>query len=75
MANKESSREKVGRKEEHYKRELKKLSMMLKEAEHRAELKEDEQHKMELVIGQMSEEQQIYKKMREQKLSALSAKT
>ena len=49
--------------------------MMLKEAEHRAELKEDEQHKMELVIGQMSEEQQIYKKMREQKLSALSAKT
>ena len=52
MANKESSREKVGRKEEHNKRELKKLAMILKESEHRAELKEDEQHKMELVIGE-----------------------
>ena len=75
MANKESSREKIGKKEEHNKNQLKKLTMMLKEAEHRADLKEEEQQKMELVIGQMNEELQIYKKMREQKLAALSAKT
>ena len=75
MANMESSREKIGKKEEHNKNQLKKLSLMLKEAEHRAELKEDEQQKMELVISQMNEEQEIYKKMRQQKHAALSSKT
>merc|ERR1719266_3072440 len=75
MANMESSREKIGKKEEHNKNQLKKLSLMLKEAEHRAELKEEEQQKMELVISQMNEEQEIYKKMRQQKHAALSSKT
>ena len=75
MANKESSREKIGKKEEHNKNQSKKLAMMLKEAEHRAELMEGEQQRFELVIGQMNEEKNIYKKMREQKLAALSAKT
>ena len=75
MANKESSREKIGKKEEHNKNQNKKLAMMLKEAEHRAELMEGEQQRFELVIGQMNEEKNIYKKMREQKLAALSAKT
>ena len=75
MANKESSREKIGKKEEHNKNQNRKLAMMLKEAEHRAELMEGEQQRFELVIGQMNEEKNIYKKMQEQKLAALSAKT
>ncbi len=75
MANKESSREKVGKREEQYKCQLRKLSMMLKEAEHRADLTEEEQQRMELVIGGMKEEQEIFRRLSKQRQAALSSKT
>ena len=74
MAQKESSREKVGKKEEHYKNQLKQLTLMQKEADHRAQLQEEEQHRMELVISQMNEEKEIYRKLIEQKQASAAAK-
>merc|ERR1711899_499373 len=56
MANKESSREKVGKKEEHNKNQMKQLGLRLKESEHRIDLIEEEQQRMQLVISQMKEE-------------------
>lgn len=69
MANKESSREKVGKKEENYKNQLRQITMREREAEHRALLKEDEMHKLELFVSQLKEEQDILQKMTEQKIT------
>ena len=63
MGTKECSREKIGKKEEHYRHQMKQLNLMLKEAEHRAELKEEDQQKMELVIAQMGQEMKIFQRM------------
>lgn len=69
MGNKECSREKIGKKEEGYKNQLRQLQLRLKEAEHRADLQEEEEQRMGLIITQINEEKQIISKMMEHKKS------
>ena len=71
MAQKESSREKVGKKEENHKKQLRQIGMREKEAEHRAVQIEDEMNKLELFVSQLQEEKKILKRMMDKKHETL----
>ena len=71
MAQKESSREKVGKKEENHKKQLRQIGMREKEAGHRAVQIEDEMNKLELFVSQLQEEKKFLKRMMDKKQETL----
>ena len=70
MGNKECSREKIGKKEEQFKNQLRQLTLRLKESEHRADLQEEEEQIYNLKITQIKEEKQIIQRMMEHRKSS-----
>ena len=75
MSKKESSREKVWKKEDHYKNQLRQIVMREKEADSRAFQIEDEQNKLEIFVTQLQEEKKILKLMVAQREEAFSKKS